>query len=175
MPASDYRYASGQAVKAGEKGQVYQNVGRLYYQRGCSSGVDAHLHAVLKILVDEHAVALNVNSLCTGKHSKNSRHYAKPCLAADCNKVGKTKATWQPFTVHNPDGQRIVEYLLDNGWLIGEGEPTRPGLLLGPARSRWNPTSIDHSTHLHMSIARWAPGMMPPGAEAMEAEPSEDV
>ena len=75
MPASDYKWASKEAVHSGEKGLVYANVGRLYFVRGCATGVDANLFAVLKILVDEHKVALNVNSLCTGKHSKNCLLY----------------------------------------------------------------------------------------------------
>lgn len=174
MPASDYRYATRNAVHAGEKGEVYSNVGRLYFARGCKSGVDANLFAVLKILVDEFECSLNVNSLCTGRHSKGSRHYALPCLAADCNRVGRSRSTWQPFTVYNATGRAIADYLIKNGWMVGEGDPARPGLLLGPAHSALNPTRMDHSTHLHFSIARWAPGS-PPGDIEDLVEPAEDV
>jgi hypothetical protein len=174
MPASDYRYRSGQAVHAAEKGQVYANMGRIFFVRGCQTGLDANLFATLKICVDEFKVALNVNSLCTGKHSKNSRHYAKPCLAADCNRIGPTRATWQPFTEYNPYGIKMVEYLLQQGWMVGEGDPARPGLLLGPPRTKWNSSSIDHSTHLHLSIARWAPGSPPEAIEQL-VEPTDDV
>lgn len=175
MPASDFKYASKQSVHGGEKGLVYANVGRLYFVRGCATGVDANLFAVLKILVDEHALALNVNSLCTGKHSKNSRHYAKPCIAADCNRVGLTKETWQPFTVANPHGRKLVEYLIEQGWMVGEGSPSRPGLLLGPPKSALNPSQIDHSTHLHFSLGRYPPGQPPGAGEAIEEEPQDDI
>lgn len=173
MPLSQFRFASRIPVHAAEKGKLYSNVGRIYVARACVYGIDAYLWATLKVLVDELGIALNVNSFCTGKHSPNSRHYARPCLAADCNRVGKTAGNWQPFTVENPDGQRVVDLLLQAGWSVGEGIPTRPGLLLGPPRTRLNPTSIPHDGHLHVSCGRYAPGG-PPGAEEIE-EPFEDV
>jgi len=169
MPLAEFRYASGHKVHAGDKGRVYPPKGYvggggvIYVLRAAIHGPDANLWGALKVASDDLNVTLQVNSFDTGTHSPNSRHYAG--LAADINKMGDKRSTWQQVTMNNRFAVEFVDLFLAAGWRIGEGDPTRAGILLGPPHSRWNPTGIDHTTHLHLSIARFRPGEMPPGFE----------
>lgn len=165
MPLSDYQRGTGQLVHAGEKGKVYSNVGQLYVSRAALHGFDANLFACLKIIVDTLALKININSIDTGTHSPNSRHYGG--RAIDTNKVNKVgQKGWKQQTQSNPLSIAIVELCRREGWHIGEGG-NFPGVLLGPPWSSFNPTAWDHATHLHLSIARapHAPGAEPGAAD----------
>lgn len=162
MPLSDFRFGTGELVHAGKKGRVYSNVGQIYVTRPAKAGFDANLFGALKVIVDSLKIAINVNSVDTGRHSTNSRHYDH--RAVDTNKVRKIgNKSWQQQAQSNRLSIAIVNLALENGWHIGEGG-NFPGVLLGPPWSTFNPTAFDHATHLHLSIARrpGAPGA-PPG------------
>ena len=171
MPLSDFRVGSGQRVHAGKKGKLYPPPGKvggggaIYVSRAAVRGPDAHLWAALKVAVDVLDLAIQVNSIDTGQHSPNSRHYAG--LAVDINKVGERRDSWQQATMTNPFAVELVDLFLHAGWQIGEGDPFRAGILLGPPRTKWNSSGIDHSTHLHLSLARLP---RPPGSTEDEGQ-----
>lgn len=155
MPLADFKYGTGELLHGGEAGRLYSNVGQIYVSRAGVKGFDANLFGALKVIVDTLRVKINVNSIDTGTHSPNSRHYAN--RAIDSNKIARVgKADWQQQTATNPLSLDFMRLCLDSGWHIGEGG-NWPGVLLGPPFTVFNPTPYDHATHLHMSIARpWA-------------------
>lgn len=151
MPISDYLRATGILILAGEEGQVYLNVGKIAITKAPIRGLDQNLFAVLKIVVDELKLSIQVNSVDTGKHAQNSRHYVG--RAADINKISVMgDTTPDQAMMSNPKAREMVEYLLAGGFHIGEGKPWA-AILFGPPRTRYNPTTSDHTTHLHMSLA----------------------
>ncbi len=151
MPISDYLRATGILVHAGETGEVYENVGRITISNAAIRGVDQNMWACLKIAVDELKLAINVNSIDTGAHAKGSRHYVG--RAVDINKISAVgDTTPDQAMLSNPKAREMIEYLLAEGFHIGEGKPWA-AILFGPPRTRWNPSTSDHTTHLHMSLA----------------------
>lgn len=116
-------------------------------------GIDENLFGVLKVLVDSLLLHIVVNSVDTGRHATNSRHYAH--LAADINKIALVGEKLPRVTILNEHTFAVVHWLLGHGFRIGEGAYNPgPGLLLGPIGSVFNPSDTDHSTHLHMSLGR---------------------
>lgn len=151
MPISDYLRASGILIHAGETGELYENVGRLTVSKAAIRGIDLHLWAVLKICADELKLWLNVNSIDTGRHVPKSRHYQG--RAADVNQVTPIAAsTGSPAVLTNPAALLLIDYLLAGGFYVGEYRPW-PAVLFGPPKTRWNPSRVDHRTHLHCSLA----------------------
>lgn len=148
---SDYLRASGVLVHKGETGEVYENVGRINISKASIRGMDQNLFACLKIVVDQLKLAINVNSIDTGAHAKGSRHYVG--RAADINKISDVADTTpDQAMLTNPKALEMVEYLLAEGFHVGEGKPWA-AVLFGPPRTRWNPSTSDHTTHLHLSLA----------------------
>jgi len=151
VPISDYLRASGTRVHAGETGQVYLNVGKIAISKASIRGMDANLFAVLKIVVDQLTLSINVNSVDTGQHAKGSRHYVG--RAVDINKISRMgDTTPDQAMLTNLLAREMVEYLLAEGFHVGEGKPWA-AVLFGPPRTRWNTSKADHTTHLHMSLA----------------------
>ncbi len=169
MPLTDYLTASGQRVHGGQQGLVYSNAGRIWISTPAHIGIDSNLFACLKICVDILHLSINVNSIDTGQHSLNSRHYTG--RAADINKVGPILGSQQQATLTNPHAQRLVHYLMANGFRAGEGGPWA-SILWGPIHTSLNPSSINHSTHLHCSVP-YAVGA--PGSPNAVEEPTEDI
>ncbi len=155
MPASEYLHASGIKVHAGEEGLLYRGTGRIYCSKASLRGIDSHLFAVLKMAVDQLHLSINVNSVDTGEHAKNSRHYRG--MAVDINKVisvGPGEPEWEQATLANKAAMKLFYWLRSAGFCVGERVEGRsvPGLIFGPTHSRYNPTSISHDTHLHVSV-----------------------
>ncbi len=151
MPISDYLRATGVLIHAGETGVLYSNVGRIIVAKAAIRGIDQNLWACLKIAVDHLKLDVNVNSIDTGQHVQNSRHYQG--RAADINKFSVVgDETPDQAMLTNPKALQMVEYLLIEGFHVGEGKPWA-AILFGPPRTRWNPSRIDHTTHLHVSLA----------------------
>lgn len=151
MPISDFLRATGVLVKKDESGELYENVGRITVTNAAIRGVDQNLWAVLKICADELALWLNIISFDTGAHAKNSRHYTG--RAADVNKITPiTDTTANQAMLTNKDALRVVEYLLAGGFHVGEGQPWA-AILFGPPRTRFNSSTVDHTNHLHCSLA----------------------
>ena len=155
MPIADFLAASGVRVHAHEIGLLYASEGSLWVSKPAIRGIDSHLFACLKIACDECQLALNVNSIDTGEHAPNSRHYQG--RAVDINKVvvsGQSfKATGAQATLENPRALKLLHYLLAQGFRIGEGGAW-PGLFFGPPHTRYCPIAVDHSRHLHVSLPR---------------------
>jgi hypothetical protein len=152
VPIETFVHASGIRVHAGQQGLLYQNVGKIRVSKASIHGVDQNLWAILKIVVDELAFTINVNSIDTGQHIPNSRHASG--RAVDINRVGAVTETPGQATLANAAAMRLVRLLRAHGFHVGEGAPPRPGLLFGPVHTPLNPTGIDHAMHLHMSIPR---------------------
>lgn len=151
MPISDYLRATGILILAGEEGQVYLNVGKIAITKPAIRGMDQNMFACLKIAVDALKLSIQVNSIDTGFHSVRSRHYTG--RAVDINKIsvmGDTTPDQAMMT--NKHAREMVEYLLAGGFHIGEGKPWA-AILFGPPRTRWNPSTSDHTAHLHLSLA----------------------
>lgn len=150
MPLSDYLVASGERLLAGKTGVVYENVGRITVTHAARVGVDQNLFACLKIAADQLALWLNVNSIDSGEHVKNSRHTFG--RAVDINQVTPvgTKEPWQA-TPANSQAERLVLYLLAHGFHVGERRPWA-ALLFGAVGTRYNPSPVDHGTHMHVSL-----------------------
>lgn len=137
-------------------GRVYENVGIITCVRPPIRGIDSHLWACLKILVDQQQLHIEINSVDTGKHAPHSRHYRG--LAVDIWKAGDvnlpTDGVPLPLaTVANRALIRAVYYLRAHGWRHEEGGPWS-AVLLGEANTPLNHTSVSHATHLHLSIFR---------------------
>lgn len=150
MPVSDYLRASGVRIKPGVTGEVYENVGRITISKAATRGMDQNMFAVLKIVVDQLKLSVQINSIDTGLHSPGSRHYVG--RAVDINKISDVgDSTPDQAMLNNPKAIQMVEYLLAEGFHIGEGKPWA-AILFGPPRTRWNPSRSDHVNHLHMSL-----------------------
>lgn len=158
MPLTDFLNASGQRVHAGETGCVYNRVGQIWISRASVKGVDANLWGALKHCVDVLGLKINVNSVDTGGHVANSRHYQG--RAVDINRIDRVGS---PFVapshvaeLANVEALMLVNYLLAHGFGIGERKrnQSQPGVIFGQPGYKWNPTSLDHSTHLHVSIVK---------------------
>lgn len=149
MPVDQYLVAAGRRRFAGQAGILYANVGQLHVSKAPTKGVDENLWAVLKTAVDTLRLALNINSIDTGKHVPTSRHYTG--RAVDINKVGAAGTVWRQATLHNSDAMRLVRWLQAHGFRAGEGGPW-PAVIFGPPHSALNPTGVDHSSHLHVSL-----------------------
>jgi len=144
--------ASGVLVHKGDSGpSIYSNTGVIDIQTAAIRGVDAHLWGCLKIAADQLTLCLNVNSIDTGKHAKRSRHYEG--RAVDINHIQRPQGAVQQATMGNPHARRLALYLLGSGFKVGEGG-NWPAILFGPPHSAYNPTGVDHSTHMHVSLPR---------------------
>lgn len=155
MIAPTLLIASGRRVLAGQSGEVHIGAGKISIARAPIHGVDDHLWLILKLAVDDLRLPVLVSSVDTGQHVPGSRHYDG--RAVDISKVGLAGGRWKPATLNNADAGHLANWLLANGFRIGEGGPW-PAILFGPPHTRLNPSSIDHSTHLHVSLPKVVPG-----------------
>jgi hypothetical protein len=158
MPLQDFLEPAGTLVHAGETGCVYSKVGQIWISRAATRGVDANLWGALKHCVDVLGLKINVNSIDTGQHARNSRHYQG--RAVDINRVddvgGPSTAPMIHATLANPYAVRLVNYLLANGFGIGERKrgQSQDGVIFGPPGHKWNPTTSDHHHHVHISLVK---------------------
>jgi hypothetical protein len=167
---SDFKWASGVLVHADSSGVQYTAQGQIVFEKPDPKGIDSSLFAVLKIAVDHLHIAINVNSLTTGTHVPTSRHYSG--RAADINRIGSMDGPMMQSTLQNAQALRLVAFLRQNGWHLGEGGPW-PGLFLGPPHTGLNVCGVDHSRHLHVSIPRRPQPGAAPGEEASDGGPEE--
>lgn len=150
MPIADYLRATGVRVHGGEVGEVYKNVGKITFARAPIKGADENLFACLKIAADQLKLWIGCSSIDTGTHTKGSRHYTG--RAADISEVTPmTDSSPNAAFLTNSDAVRLVTYLLEEGFHVGEGKPWA-AVLFGPPRSRWNSSIVDHRDHVHVSI-----------------------
>lgn len=158
MPLTDFLNASGQRVHAGQVGRVYDKVGEIWISKASIKGVDANLWGCLKHCVDVLGLKIQVNSTDTGFHVANSRHYQG--RAVDINRIdrapGGPGAPTHVAELANVEALRLVNYLLAHGFGIGERKrgTSQPGIIFGPPGHRFNPTLLEHSTHLHVSLPK---------------------
>jgi hypothetical protein len=154
VPLGEYLQASGVRVRAGETGLLYKapSGGRIYCSKASVQGIDENLWAVLKMAAWDLGLAFNVNSVDTGIHSPNSRHFRG--LAVDINKVGEDAERWEPATLENRSAMRLYFWLRSAGFRIGERAAGQsvPGVLFGAVGHRYNPSGASHAAHLHVSI-----------------------
>ena len=159
MPLTDFLEASGKCVHAGVTGCLYESrAGEIWVSKAAIKGVDANLWGALKHCVDVLGIKVNINSIDTGKHAYNSRHYQG--RAVDINKIDRMDAgiaapTHQAM-LDNVEALRLVNYLLANGFKVGERNKwgSHSGILFGPIKSKYNPTLVEHSTHLHLGLVK---------------------
>lgn len=149
---ADYRRGSGQRVLAGQAGLVFADEGEIWFLRPPRVGCDLHLWAATKAAANALKLRIRVRTVDSASvHVPNSRHYIG--CAEDIDLVAEMGDPWRTATLQNPACMKLHRWYRDNGWAIGEPSG-RPGLILGPVRSRYNPTRINHATHLHVSVAR---------------------
>lgn len=154
MPLADFLNASGNRIMKGMKGEVYSNVGQIYFEKAPKIGIDANLWACLKIAVDQTGLAIEVNSIDTGEHVKNSRHYQG--RAVDIHivvRAGNELSQHANAYLTNGEASKFYHYLLEHGFNVGEGKAW-PAVIWGPVHTHTNPTGIDHQNHLHVSLGR---------------------
>lgn len=142
---------SGSRILNGKQGMLYVGKGRIECSRAAHTGIDANLWSALKLAVDDLGIVIIVNSIDTGQHTPNSRHYVG--CAVDINRVGTVTGKLLGATLGNPAAMMLVSYLQRSGFRVGEGGPWA-ALLFGPAHTALNPTDLPHTNHLHVSIAR---------------------
>lgn len=154
MPLTDFLEASGKCVHAGETGCLYDSKGQIWVSKAAIKGVDTNLWGALKHCVDVLGIKVNINSIDTGKHAYNSRHYQG--RAVDINKVSLVSHPFQQAMLDNVEALRLVNYLLANGFKVGERNKwgSHSGILFGPIKSKYNPTLVEHSTHLHLGLVK---------------------
>jgi hypothetical protein len=158
MPLIDFLEPSSVRVHAGETGCIYSKVGEIWISKASIRGVNANLWGALKHCVDTLGLKIQVNSIDTGEHAPNSRHYQG--RAVDINRVdrmpGPQTAPLGRATLGNIEAVRLVSYLLANGFGIGERKrgQSQDGVIFGPPGHKWNPTSSDHHHHIHISIVK---------------------
>ena len=150
-----YLIASGNLVLVGQTGRIHdaseKDGGILEIARAPIRGIDSHLWMAIKTAVDELKLHVILSSIDTGTHAVNSRHYTG--RAADSNRIGSANGMVMVASSRNDHAVRLVQWLLAHGFHIGEGKPWA-AILFGPVQSHFNPTDIDHSTHLHLSLPR---------------------
>lgn len=130
-----------------------QGGGVIECSRAPLMGIDGSLFGLLKVLVDQLHLHIVINSVDTGRHALDSRHYLH--LAVDINKIAHVGEPLAQVTILNEHALAVVHWLLGHGFQIGEGPHNPgPGVLLGPVGSAFNPSSSDHSGHLHCSLGR---------------------
>jgi hypothetical protein len=158
MPLADFLEPSGVRVHAGETGCVYERVGQIWISKASIRGVDSNLWGALKHCVDVLGLKINCNSLDTGRHAVNSRHYQG--RAVDINRIDKAGgpqgSPMVQATTSNPWAVQLVSYLLANGFGVGERRSgqSQDGVIFGPPGHKWNPTKSDHHHHVHLSIVK---------------------
>jgi hypothetical protein len=154
VPIKDYLQASGVRVRAGQTGLVFRSPsgGRIYCSKASVRGLDQNLFAVLKHAVTVTGLSINLNSVDTGKHAPNSRHYKG--LAVDINKVGEDADSMEQATLQNKSAMRLYFWLRSAGFQIGERQRGQsvPGVIFGPIGHKFNPSGSPHARHLHASI-----------------------
>ena len=154
MPLTDFLNASNLRVHAGEAGRIYSKTGEIWISKASLKGIDSSLWGALKHCVDVLGLGIQINSIDTGHHVKNSRHYQG--RAVDINRIWNMGGPMKLAELANVEALKLVNYLLANGFGIGERKSgnVQCGIIFGPPHSKWNPTSIDHSTHLHVSVCK---------------------
>jgi hypothetical protein len=147
MRLNDFLIASGVGVHARKEGLLYDEIGRIVVSPASPHGVDENLWHSLRIAVDQLGLAIRLHApeLQRGR-------------AVVIDMVGKEGRAWRPAALANPDAIRLAEYLRVRGVHAGE-DRDRPALSLGPPQTALNPTPVDHSQHLRVSL----PGKSAPG------------
>lgn len=148
----DYRVGIGKRVLAGVDGLMYAGEGQIHFYRPPRVGIDLALWAALKAAVDVLEIRLRVREIdAASVHVRNSRHYIG--CAADIDLCAYMGDPWKTATLENGALLKLHGWYRKHGWAIGEPSG-RPGLILGPVHTRFNPTGINHRTHMHVSVAR---------------------
>lgn len=145
--------ASGVKVHAGQKGLIYEGAGQIYFKKAARRGIDSHLFACLKIAVDQTKLAVEVNSVDTGGYVVGSRHWDGRAVdihivVKSGNNLGTPNAN-----LANQEASKFYKFLMQNGFHVSESRPWA-AVIWGPVHSATNPTDIDHSLHLHVSLGK---------------------
>jgi hypothetical protein len=149
MGLEKFVQASGVCVHAREEGVVYDDGGRIVVSHAGLHGVDEHLWACLRIAVDQLFLVINLSAV------------ADDGASVTIGKVGPADRVGAPVTVDNPDAIRLVEYLRAHGFGVGEEGP-QPCLLLGPSQTLLNPTEVDYSQQLVVTLPRGSASPLAP-------------
>lgn len=154
MPLTEYLKPAGIRVHAGEVGLLYRapSGGRIYVSKASLKGLDQNLWAILKMGVWELGLSIRANSIDTGAHNFNSRHYKG--LAVDIDHVGEGPESWKLATLENRQAMRLYFWLRSAGFRVGEraGGKAVPGIIFGPVGSKYNPSTSTHEHHIHASL-----------------------
>lgn len=154
MDIKDLEHGSGKRILAGVSGSVYRNLGEILISKAAHVGIDSNLLRVLELAVDDLKLQIDINSIDTGQHVTGSRHYSG--RAVDIWRVCGMGERWAVARVENFRAVQLVRWLMEEGWKNRE-RGDWGGVLLGPPHSHYNATSVNHITHIHVSVAA-APG-----------------
>ncbi len=112
-------------------------------------GLDDRLFRILRMMVDELGVSINILSVDTGQHVPGSRHYHG--RAVDVDHIGGLPVGWANSHI---DQGRVQHWLRSH--CFGPAEDGLDGhvraLLFGPPESSGNRSSLPHLHHMHISV-----------------------
>ncbi len=135
-PASDLWYDSGK--------------GKLYCATPPRKGIEERLLNILKTMVDALGLSIVISSVDTGSHVLGSRHYSGRAVdVSDAHVYGQGP---YPVTINNPHAVACARWAQEYGFVLGRENGPYDAFLLGPVKTRWNLTAVNHSDHFHISI-----------------------
>ncbi len=135
-PAGDMWYDSGH--------------GKIYCATPPRVGIEERLLKILQAMVDANRFSIVISSVDTGKHVLGSRHYSG--RAVDVSDIHAYGEGPYPVTINNPNAIKAVRWLIEYGFRAGRENGPYDAVLLGPTKTRYNLTAVDHSDHCHISI-----------------------
>lgn len=148
---SAYLKASGQRVNKGKIGTWFDDGhGKLACIKAPRIGIDEHLLLLAQAVASDLGLVLTINSVDTGKHVPGSRHYDG--RAFDTDEMHAYGQEPELVSAANAHAVALVDHLVLCGFTAGHENGPYPAVLFGPVGTHWNATTIDHSSHVHVSV-----------------------
>lgn len=161
-----YEIGSGHRILAGKMGTLYSGKrGSIIVAKAAVVGIDDHLWMVAQILVEQMGFCMLINSIDTGTHAPDSRHFVG--CAFDTDMIGVDHTHLRAVNVLSSLAVQAATWLHSQGFEYHEMGP-HAAVLLGPVHSSMNETGSSHVGHMHISIQR------PPGATAVSETEAAD-
>lgn len=148
---SGYLKASGVRINGGKEGVWYDDgKGKITCVKAPVVGIDSHLLTLTEDVVSDLGLSLTINSVDTGQHVPDSRHYDG--RAEDIDELHPYGSDPIPVTLANPHAVAFVDHLIANGFTAGHENGPYAAVLFGPVGTKWNMTDVPHEHHIHVSV-----------------------